>query len=553
MNNIHTDSGDDIATTTTTTTNPPQPKDTETTTSLPQPKDTDQDAEIDQQSAKKKREELDRRALENAETGQAREVGAGDTLDTFTARSEYDGGRHGRRLLLIGLDGAAPELAIGAWRTDLHTFEMLTNRGARGRLRSSLPWTSVPAWQCLLSGQDPGRLGIYGAERRLNHSYAAPIPIDSHAVQEARLWDILGRAGYQVGVVGAPATTPAPRVHGHLIGDRPSNGVIATYPESLGGQVAQWLADDLPVQPATGDEIDQIVGAAYARTEQRFRLAHRLLARHTYNCFVFCDDGIATVQRALWHTIDVTHQRYTKQHPFADAISAFYRFVDDQIGELLELVDDDTVIAIGSANGAQALDGELALNDWLIEQGELRLFSMPARPTPLADCDVDWANTRAWAGASGAIYLNMAGREPQGNIAPEQAEQVLASLSDRLRKLIAPDRAAQLVADPAIEVYRPNMLYSTTQGVAPDLLALFNQPGWRTNALVGHTGSWLSTRATAMDSAYESPNGFLIVYDPRSPGSGSELHDATIYDVVPTLLAPFDEPIPARSRGRVLL
>jgi len=549
MNSIQTDSGDDIATTTTTNTTPPQPKDTETTTS-PKPKDTDQDAEVDQQSAKKRREELDRQALENAEAGQAREVGAGDIL---TARSGGDGGGRGRRLLLIGLDGAAPELAIGAWRTDLRTFEMLTNRGLRGRLRSSLPWASAPAWQSLLSGQDPGRLGIYGAERRLNHSYAAPIPIDSHAVHDARLWDILGRAGYQVGVVGAPATTPAPRVQGHLIGDRLSDGAIATYPESLGRQVAQWLGDDPPAQPATGDEIDQIVGEAYARTEQRFRLARRLLMRHNYNCFVLCDDGIATVQRALWHTLDVTHQRYAEQHPFADTIGAFYRFVDDQIGELLEYVDDEAVIVIGSANGAQALDGELALNDWLIDQGELRVLSLPARPKPLAECDVDWANTRAWAGDSGAIYLNMAGREPQGSVAPEQAEELLASLTDRLRALITPDRTAQLVAGPPIEVYRPGTLYSSIQGVAPDLLALFSQAGWRTNALVGYGASWLSTRTAAMDSAYESPNGFLILYDPVNPGSGHVLEGATIYDIVPTLLALFDEPIPARSRGRVLL
>ena len=107
-------------------------------------------------------------------------------------------------------------------------------------------------------------------------------------------------------------------------------------------------------------------------------------------------------------------------------------------------------------------------------------------------------------------------------------------------------------AGPALQVFRPNALYSATQGVAPDLLALFSQPGWRTNSFVGHGRNWLSTRSTAMDSAYESPNGFLILYDPRNPGGGRELDGATIYDVVPTLLALFEEPIPARSRGRVL-
>ena len=535
MNNIHTDSGDDIATTTTTTT-PATPQTTE------------QDVEIDQQSARKKREELDRQAREQAEAGQAREVGASDTL--VAHQGQGYGGRN-RRLLLIGLEGATPELALGAWRTELRVFDMLTNRGLRGRLRSSLPWTSVPAWQSLLSGQDPGRLGIYGAERRLNHSYAAPVPIDSQAVVDARIWDIVGRAGYEVGVVGAPATTPAPRVHGHLIGDR-LHDPLATYPDSLGQQVLHWLADDPPAPPAGSHALDQIVGNAYARSEQRFRLAGRLLARHSYNCFVLCDDGIATVQRALWHSLDVTHQRYTAHHPFADTISAFYRFVDDQIGELLEFVDDDTVVAIVSANGTQALDGELALNDWLIEQGELRLHSAPAQPAALADCDVDWQNTRAWAGDSGTIYLNLAGREPQGSVAADQAEQLLESLEQRLRELAPPAHPAD-PASRALEVYRPSALYSSPQGVAPDLLAVFSQAGWRTSARVGHRTSWLSTRGLALDSAYESPNGFMILHDPENPGNGREVDGATIYDMVPTLLALFDLPAPAGVHGQALV
>jgi predicted AlkP superfamily phosphohydrolase/phosphomutase len=549
MSNVHADSGDDTAITTTTT-----------TTGAPRPKDTGKDAAAPPRTAQKRRRDRARDAAEqtgagraaagNAEAGHAREVGAGET---FVAWSGDDGGGPaGRQLLLIGLDGATPELAIGAWRTELRTIEMLTNRGLRGRLRSSTPWSSVPAWQSLLTGQDPGRLGIYGAERRVNHSYAAPLPIDSQAVRAARIWDVLGRAGHTVGVVGAPATTPAPRVQGHLIADRLGDAALATYPPALARQVALWLADDPPAAPATGDEIDRIVGQAYARTEQRFRLARRLLARNSYNCFVLCDDGIAQVQRALWHTLDVTHQRYSSGHPFAGLISAFYRFVDDQIGELLEYVGDDTVVAIGSAAGAQALDGELALNDWLIAEGELRLLEEPARPTPLAECAVDWANTRAWAGDSGAIYLNLAGREPQGAVAPDQAEPLLASLAARLRELAPPGQTAP-AAGAALEVYRPSQLYSLVEGVAPDLLVVPQLPGWRTTALAGHGTSWLSTNTFELDSACESPDGFLILYDPLDPGGGRELAGATVYDVTPTLLSLFAEPAPARSRGRVLL
>ena len=202
------------------------------------------------------------------------------------AALESGGGGRPRRLLLIGLDGATPELALGAWRTELRTLHMLTDRGVRGRLRSSTPWASLPAWLSLLSGQDPGQLGIYSTTLRQQHSYAAPAPPDSRAIREPRLWDILGAAGKHVGVVGAPATTPAPQVHGHLIGDQITADGSAIYPPALRQQVATWLEDDLPPRLADDDDIGQIVGGAYARTEQRFRLARRLLARDTYDCFI---------------------------------------------------------------------------------------------------------------------------------------------------------------------------------------------------------------------------------------------------------------------------
>src|SRR5262245_49016606 len=207
------------------------------------------DIETDQQAARSDKAASGRQATENTELERAREVGALEERLVTPG-----GGGRGRRLLLIGLDGASPELAIGAWRTELRTFHMLTDRGAWGRLRSNPPWNSTAAWMGLLSGQDSGQLGIYGPRRRVSHSYAAPALYDSRAIGEMRLWDLLGRAGKHVGVVGAPLTTPAPSVHGHLIGDRFLEGDLAVYPPSLRRQVALWLEDSPQLQAASADD-----------------------------------------------------------------------------------------------------------------------------------------------------------------------------------------------------------------------------------------------------------------------------------------------------------
>jgi predicted AlkP superfamily phosphohydrolase/phosphomutase len=506
-------------------------------------------AERARETSGRARSAAGRTAQQESGVEQAREVGA--SAATQAARESGGGGRP-RRLLLIGLDGATPELALGAWRTELRTLHMLTDRGMRGRLQSSTPWASLPAWLSLFSGQDPGQIGIYSTTFRHSHSYAPPAPPDSRAIREPRLWDILGAAGKHPGIVGAPATTPAPQVQGHLIGDQITADGSAIYPPALRQQVAIWLEDEPNPGLADDDPISQIVGDAYARTEQRFRLARRLLARDTYDCFILYDDGIATVQRALWDALDPAHRRYRPDHPSAAVISAFYRFVDEQIADLLELIDDNTIVALVSACGAQALDGELALNDWLLEQGDLVLGARPDRPATLEECEVDWAHTRAWAGDDGALYLNIAGRDPQGSIPAAEAEPATENLAARLRTLsgTAPT-AAEL--RPAVEVYRPAALYSAVRGVAPDLLAVCTRPGWRPSALIGRGSLWVHTGAASMDAACESASGLFVIYDPHNLSGGYELTGATIYDIVPTLLTLLGLPIPSRLRGRALI
>ena len=501
----------------------------------------------------------DQDTAQEIEVEREREVGAPLEADEQLA---LGGGGRPRRLLLVGLGGAERDLALGAWRSGLRTLDLLAERGLWCRLRGSLPPESTPAWTSLFSGLDPGQLGVYGPRRRVNYGYGPPMPNDSRAISEPRLWDLLGAAGKHIGVVGAPATSPAPPVHGHLVGDSPlPGGAPATFPASLAQQVEAWLGEaalplaDLGGDPALGarQHLDQLIQAAYIRAEQRFMLARRLLARDQYDCFVLVDDGIAAVQRVLWDSFDTAHPRYTPENPFAGTVGSFYRFVDDQLFELLELVDDDTVVAVVAPGGMQALHGELALNEWLIAQGDLVLRAVPQSAATLEQCEVDWERTRAWAGDSGAIYLNVAGREPLGSIPADAAERARAELAKRLRALAGAN------GQPALEVHRPEALYVTTHGVTPDLVAVCAQPGWRTTAAVGLGSVLMPMRAsqhqdgaTGREMACETPDGFLLVYDTHNLGGGRQLDDATIYDIVPTLLALFSQPIPARMRGHVI-
>jgi predicted AlkP superfamily phosphohydrolase/phosphomutase len=74
------------------------------------------------------------------------------------------------KLLVIGLDCAAPQLAFEQWREELPTLRRLMASGAYGRLESTHPPITVPAWAAMMSSRDPGELGIYGFRNRKDYS-----------------------------------------------------------------------------------------------------------------------------------------------------------------------------------------------------------------------------------------------------------------------------------------------------------------------------------------------------------------------------------------------
>jgi len=57
------------------------------------------------------------------------------------------------KLLIIGLDCADPELVFG-WKDEFPNLKKLIENGAYGKLRSTHPPITVPAWAVMMSGKD---------------------------------------------------------------------------------------------------------------------------------------------------------------------------------------------------------------------------------------------------------------------------------------------------------------------------------------------------------------------------------------------------------------
>ena len=464
-----------------------------------------------------------------------------------------DSGRERRRMLVIGLDCAAPELVFDAWRNDLPTIRGLMARGAWGRLESTIPAITVPAWSCMMTGLDPGQLGFYGFRNRADWSYDGMRIANARAVRHQRVWNVLSGAGKRVGVIGVPQTYPVQAVNGHMVSCflTPSAESEFTYPPELKQEITGWVEGEFLVDVPNfrSEDKDRILGDIYRLAEQHFLVCKRLLERERYDFFMTVDMGLDRLHHAFWKYMDPAHPKHEPGTRFASAIHDYYVFLDRTIAELLELVDDDTIVVVVSDHGAKAMVGGLAINEWLIQEGYLALKEYPSEVVPLERCEIDWSRTRAWGagGYYGRLFLNVAGREPSGTIPPAEYERERTALIEKLAAITEP--GGENIGTVA---FRPEDVYREIENIPPDLIVYFGNLDWRSVGSVGLGSVWTFENDTGPDDANHSQQGIFVLHDPLEPAGGKELGVVQIYDVAPTLLELLGQPVPGGIRGRAL-
>ena len=454
------------------------------------------------------------------------------------------------RALVIGLDCAAPQWVFDRWLDELPTIRSLTERGTFGILRSCEPPITVPAWSVMTSSRTPGSLGFYGFRNRRDHSYDAMAFADSRAVRVPRVWDLLSEAGRPVAVLGVPQTYPVNSVNGVMVScflTPDTETSQYTFPPELKGEiealVGRYMVD---VDNFRTEEKGRLLEQIETMTARRFRVAEHLLETKPWDLFFMVEMGTDRIHHAFWRFFDHEHRLYEPGNPYEQAVLDYYKALDEKMGRLLRFADDDTAVLVVSDHGAKKMDGGICVNEWLLQEGYLALKEEPAEPGPLKPEMIDWERTTAWGegGYYARIFLNVAGREPQGVVAAEEYERVRSELKQKLEALGDPD------GNPIGTIaHRPEDLYPERNGVVPDLLVYFGDLSWRSIGLVGGGAVHVFENDTGSDDANHAHDGLYIVAGDGIPsGQGPQQE---IQDVAPTLLCLLGEPVPPEMEGSV--
>ena len=296
-------------------------------------------------------------------------------------------------ILFIGLDAADPDVLLPlAHRGALPNIRHLMRTGAYGRMRSMTPCESQSLWTTIATGRLPRDHGITGfvafrlpgmageirrfprrvALGRLENVGLLRMRTQAgHEREAAAIWDIVSKAGLDVGVINWWASHPAPRVRGvfvsnfHFHRQRSQLGFGGeAYPPELYPELEPLVryGADVP-----DDAVQTLLGCPAAEAGNHFPLdllrerclssdltyfpmGRLLYSRHRPAFFALYLNGLDPIEHYFW-----AHRTAAGDEPstrcFRNVVDNYYRYYDRLVGEMVALAGDSTTVVLLSDHG----------------------------------------------------------------------------------------------------------------------------------------------------------------------------------------------------------
>lgn len=455
---------------------------------------------------------------------------------------------------------------------ELPHLAALIERGAHGDCLSTVPSHSWCAWPSFMTGLNPAGHGVFdilehkpGVSRRL--------PVTYRSIKARTIFEDFSAAGKSSLALNIPLTFPAPRITGKVV----AGGVLPasrsyTYPTELQSE----LDENAPF-PVNGmswttfrNRPDAFIEECAAITAKRQRSFEYLLDTTSWDFGVIVYVSTDRIQHCLMGYIHPEHPDYErlKNGGLATRIRGVYRQLDAGLAGLLERTTDEDLVVLMSDHGHQACTRACTMDRILEHLGFLkfgkgsfafdlirwgpgrhvarRLYdilklhgrvSIPASP-------IDWSRTTAYTSVVSTgegVSVNLAGREPQGIVAPGDYERVRDEVAGALGDFRDPATGRAPIA----RVLRKEQILSGPfLDTAPDLLLVPAPLYSLTHAKsMVEPADWLSG-----DHRLE---GVVVATGPEvTPGPLPEA--ARLIDLGPTSMAALGAPTSVARDGVVL-
>ncbi|MFX1453342.1 MAG: alkaline phosphatase family protein [Promethearchaeota archaeon] len=455
-----------------------------------------------------------------------------------------------KKLMIIGLDCATPKTLFEDFLNDCPNIKKMVTNGVYGKLRTCDPPITIPAWMVMSTGKKAGTLGLYGFRHRKSNSYDDFWIATSQKIKEPKVWDIIAKKGLKSCILGIPPTYPVQPINGWAVSGFITPDITSeyTYPPSLKEEIKNNIGKYILDANFRVEDKSILLNEIYEMTRVQFKTVKYLIQNKDWDYFKFVIIGLDRFHHAFWKYYDKDHPKYKEANIFENEMKKYYQYLDQEVGEILNLVDENTTTMIVSDHGAKAMKGLICINMALEKLGLLKFKIKPKPKTRLANAEIDWNNTYAWGwgGYYARIFLNIVGREPHGIIKKENYEAMRDKIIKSLKSL--KDNNGKHMNT---KVFKPEELFETINGDAPDLMVYFDDLNWRSAGTVGYDSMYLDENDTGPDDAVHDWFGVYIIFNPKKK-LGKNLGTKSILDIAPTSLNILGFDIPKDMEGNVI-
>jgi predicted AlkP superfamily phosphohydrolase/phosphomutase len=476
------------------------------------------------------------------------------------------------KVVIIGFDGATWDL-LGRLmeRGTMPNLSRLYGVSSHGGLESCVPALTAPAWTSMVTGKNPAKHSVFDFFY-LGDSISDVRVVDSSNVRALTLFEILQTNGLKAAVINLPLSWP-PKTTFPLLGNfmTPAAELVlpkallkseiftkyTAYPSRMGGATLAEFAD----------EVRRVESA-------RFEAAKALYAGE-WDVFFLMFSGSDWIQHSAY-------RRLLEGEPSeeVDRAAGVFKDLDDYLGWFDRSLGEDGYLFLVSDHGFFSAEGVFSIDAFLTKEGMLTQKAIRRRtsitksneeagskavrlPPRLVDFLIrrkrlwpylqwsfqhlasrlvkfeghimpDPARTlAAGAGTTRGIVINRRSRFQDGVVGEQEAEalkrELLSKLGEYVKRGLFQAKAAEEVFSgpyisqaPDIELI-PKRYALTNVGLKIE----YNEP-----------------------SNQHHPVGIYLV---RGPGVEPGTRDATIFDILPTVLTLLGLPVPEDTDGHTLI
>jgi predicted AlkP superfamily phosphohydrolase/phosphomutase len=514
-----------------------------------------------------------------------------------------------KQVLAVGIEVGNYRL-VNDWIDQgyLPVLESLSDGGSVCPMSTVTEISSGSIWPSFGTGTNPLKNGqffthmqLVDGSYKIDKKYASDVSIEP-------FWALLSREGHRVFSFDIAQTRPIEGFNGINLcawGSEYPAWPRSSWPRPLMGELVSRYGSHplvnsyrLSIRPETEDEYRTFYRELTTGLQRKGDICLDVLGREPWNLALVIFPEVHWAMHLLWQTYDKEHPDYDPaiRLPFDNVFLDLYRKLDAWIGRFIERMPDADVLvfsgsglgpnysgwhllpevldkigvgppqAVKSRNRASAM---LPMQRWgasKIRKVEDTLslnvieFLKKYVPAPLWDkatrrllhAGSHWQQSRAFAipnDYSGAIRINLKGREPHGLVAPgAEYESLCSEIATELQQLINTDTGKPAVR----QVLRLSELYPDERlGDFPDLIVT-----WANDAPIASVHSptvGLISRAFPERRSGAHRNDCFLLSSQKLKAGMSEDTAPSLLDIAPTIFDLLDAQPARHFDGRTLL